>query len=116
MYTYYHIYTRLDPLHRVVSYTSYPGVPVLAGPNLWELEWDRPASIVLIAVRRAGTYEVPRVVEELKRIASQSRDPGISRLAAILAEDHQKLARILELLNSGMRPRKSVLSVVEELV
>ena len=80
--------------------------------TLAELEWDRPASLVLIALESCG-YDEEKVIKWLEGLAEErGLNDSWGRLALILVRDKNRLKRIIEKLKNGMMPRKDVLESI----
>ena len=79
--------------------------------GLYELLWDRPASLVLVVTERYGCeLDLDAVARGLELVATDLGDGHpLGRLAAILSRDRARLEGILRELRLGLRPRPSVL-------
>jgi hypothetical protein len=81
----------------------------MAHLSLSELEWDRPASLVLLAMESVGT-DVDKIIAWLKNVVDKlGFEDSWGRLALILATNKEMLENVVKKILRGMRPRYEIL-------
>ena len=84
-------------------------------PSVFELEVERPLAVVYVALERSGSHELGEVSRALESL-SGGLDNWARTLAALLARDQARLAKLLRLVRLGVRPREPLLEEARALL
>ncbi|MEB3780352.1 MAG: hypothetical protein GSR85_09025 [Desulfurococcales archaeon] len=80
--------------------------------TFWELYWERPAAVVLVALKLSKSMNIDNVKKTLDIIAEEC-DGWVGIIALKLRNDEKKLLSILNDLKKGLRPSEHVIRSVE---
>ena len=83
--------------------------------TFWELYWERPAAVVVVALKLSGSSDMDKIRSALDFI-SRKCNGWIGIIALKLKNDEERLLNIIKDLENGLRPDEEIVREIESYI